>query len=43
MSIDRAGGQYWLKPVNTDRLKTLWSIYVFTGHLNVKMDIKVNS
>jgi hypothetical protein len=23
MSIDRAGGQYWLKPVNTGRLKIL--------------------
>jgi hypothetical protein len=27
MSIDRAGGQYWLKPVNTGQLKILWSVY----------------
>jgi hypothetical protein len=26
MSIDRAGGHYWLKPVNTGRLKILWSV-----------------
>jgi hypothetical protein len=47
MSIDRTGGQYWLKSVNTGRLKILWSKKnnntFFTGHLNVKMSIKVNS
>jgi hypothetical protein len=26
MSIDRAGGQYWLKPVNTGQLKIIWSM-----------------
>jgi hypothetical protein len=26
MSIDRACGQYWFKPVNTGRLKILWLI-----------------
>jgi hypothetical protein len=31
MSIDRAGGQYWLKPVNTGRLQILWSINIIKG------------
>jgi hypothetical protein len=35
MSTDRAGGQYWLKPVNTGQLKILWSTKVFFGHSNV--------
>jgi hypothetical protein len=35
MSIEWAGGQYWLKPVNTGRLKILWSIQVISGHFDV--------
>jgi hypothetical protein len=42
MSIDRAGGQYWLKPVNTGRLKFSGQCRFFQVILMLQVAIKVN-